>query len=317
MGLLWGAAGLGLFLCLAIVGGVTLEDLGTALGQVPLPGYVLIAAAQALLIVLAAAKWRILLRMTTASRQVLCARDAVAATTLGVLAGHAIPLQVAMPAVRAWIARRHSISPQLAIGTSLLELVFEVIVLIAMAVMGLSIYLAGFPWFGGLLIMAVLVSGLTLMTGPVLAGGARLVGGAARAGDTRAGQALARLARGLHGAATLPRNTLWRLTGLSFVRYTLMAGLNVLILMQLLPGIDPWPLIVAYPLVLLMLSLPLTPGGLGLTEITWTGVLIDAGVPAPAAVGAALSLRLIASLGFLLAVPFLVGGMTPRERGAG
>jgi len=41
---------LGLFPCLAIVGGVTREDLGAALGQVPLPGHVVIAAAQALLL---------------------------------------------------------------------------------------------------------------------------------------------------------------------------------------------------------------------------------------------------------------------------
>jgi uncharacterized membrane protein YbhN (UPF0104 family) len=261
---------------------------------------------QAALIVLAARKWHLLLLATSDGPVTLGLRHATSATTLGTLAGQVLPLQLVTPAVRAWMARRHGIPVSRAVGTSVFEQLFEVIVLLAMTAAGLAASVVG-PAPGLMLAGAVLLT-LTVLIAPALALGAVAIGAA----DRLHWPVLHRLGQGLRQAQALPRSLLAQLMALSVLRYGLLVWLNVQILGWLVPGAPLLPLALAFPLVQAVTALPIVAGGLGLTEATWVGLLMASGLPGPEAAGAALALRVVSTAGFLLAAPVLVAWGRPR-----
>lgn len=110
---------------------------------------------------------------------------------------------------------------------------------------------------------------------------------------------------------------MFQLTGLSLLRYLLLAGLNVVVLVQLAPQADPLVLLAAFPLVQLLTALPVVPAGLGLVEMTWSGVLLTQGLGPAEVAGAALALRLVTTAGFLAVVPVLLAPMLAGLRGRG
>ncbi|NJM84289.1 MAG: hypothetical protein HC844_19205 [Tabrizicola sp.] len=126
-------------------------------------------------------------------------------------------------------------------------------------------------------------------------------------------RALLKLAAGFAAAARLSRGVLLRITGLSFLRYVLLASLNVLVLSALVSGVDSLALLLAFPLVLFVMSLPVFPGGLGVVELTWAGVLVAQGVSPATAAEAALALRIVSTFGFFLAAPWLLALRQPPK----
>ena len=65
-------------------------------------------------------------------------------------------------------------------------------------------------------------------------------------------------------------------------------------------------LLASYPLVLLMMSLPIFPGGLGVMEATWSGILIAQGVAASDAIEVAIVFRIVSTASFLILAPGLL-----------
>ncbi|WP_238368512.1 lysylphosphatidylglycerol synthase transmembrane domain-containing protein [Mesobacterium pallidum] len=289
----------GLLAVLVLGSGLTLSGLWAALGRVPLWVYLPVALVQAVIIALAAKKWVLILG--AGGGQSLPLRDATSATTLGALAGQVLPIQLVTPALRAWVARRHGIAPTRAVGTSLLEQVFEVIVLAAMGASGLLARLAGFDIVATGIFALLIALVLTGVVRPGLTLGAWAVARLA----PMAG-AFATLAQGFDKAREMPGRLLVTLTSLSLARYLMMAAMNVGLLMVLAPQADPVLLVAAYPLVLLVMTLPIFPGGLGVVELTWSGVLIAQGSGVAEATEAALALRIVQTAGFLAIAPLLV-----------
>lgn len=297
--------GLAAALLALVVGasGMTLAELGSAVRRVP-PGLILaVAGAQGAIVALAAVKWRLILRAN--GGQGLPIADALGATTLGTLAGQVMPIQLVTPALRAWIARPHGIPAARAIGTSLLEQVFEIVVLGAMAAAGLVAQAAGLSLMQGGALALIIAAAMTIFVAP----GLRLAQRATGVFAARFGGPFARLAEGFARAGRLPHRLMFQLTGLSLLRYALLAGLNVALLVQLAPQADPLVLLAAFPLVQLLTALPIVPAGLGLVEMTWSGVLITQGLGPAEVAGAALALRLVSTAGFLVFVPVLVAPM--------
>lgn len=301
----------GLLAALVWWSGLTAAGLWQSVHTFPLWAYVPIAAGQVVIIVLAALKWRLVIANTEGASLTL--RDATAATTLGTLAGQMLPMQLVTPLARAWVAGKAGITPGRAIGTSLLEQSFEIPVLACMALAAL-IATAG----SAVLPLAIAISiataaAMTLLIGPALDASARLIASAAAKLRWRVQSPLEKLALGFAAAARLPRRILLQITTLSFLRYALLASLNVLILGALVPGVDRLALLLAFPLVLLVMSLPVFPGGLGVVELTWAGVLVAQGESHATAVEAALALRILSTFGFFLAAPALLALRQPSK----
>lgn len=303
------AFGLVLVVALAAFFGVSWGDVTQAVRRAPLAAWIVIPAAQSALIIFSAWKWHLLLTSTGDGSSGLHLRHATAATGLGTLAGQVLPLQFVTPAIRAWTARQHGITVSRAVGTSVFEQLFEVIVLLSMVVAGLLAAVIGTAF--GLAAGVGFLLCLSLTITSALRFSATVLGSVAR----DAIPFLSRLARGLREAQNLPPSLLMKLLGLSILRYALLVWLNVQIFAWLVPGIPLLPLALAFPIVQAVTALPLVTGGLGLTEATWISLLVASGLAAPEAAAAALASRVISTAGFLLACPFLVAFGMSRNRG--
>ncbi|MCX7289404.1 MAG: lysylphosphatidylglycerol synthase transmembrane domain-containing protein, partial [Rhodobacterales bacterium] len=256
----------GLLVALVWLSGLSVAGLWQAIRAVPAWACLPIALGQAVIIVLGALKWRLVIANTEGASLTL--RDAVASTTLGTLAGQVLPIQVVTPLARAWVAGKAGITPGRAIGTSLLEQSFEILVLACMALAALVASTGDLAWPVAVLICGATAALATLLVGPTLDSFARFFSAVAERLRGHLQLVLARLSEGFTAAARLPQRVLLLITGLSFLRYALLASLNVLILAALVPGADKAALFLAFPIVLLVMSLPVFPGGLGVVELT-------------------------------------------------
>lgn len=308
----WLLLGVVLLAVVIVVGDVTVSGVIKALNSVSAWIYAPIALMQAVVIILAAQKWCLILRATAEHEKALRLTDAVAATTLGALAGQVLPIQLSTPAARAWIARRHNMSALRAVGTSAFEQVFEVLVLISMGVVAIAANILG-ATTGMMVVMAVLiVLVLTALIRPVLHVASRVTQMVAKCFARTTPALISALADGFSKTAALRYGLLLQLTGLSFVRYVLMAALNVGVLLLLAPDVSAVTLLIAYPTVLFLMSLPFFPGGLGVVELTWVGILISQGIDTGPAAETAITLRIVTTFGFVLIAPVLLAFVTPR-----
>ncbi len=103
----------------------------------------------------------------------------------------------------------------------------------------------------------------------------------------------ARLSMALHRASKAPAATLLVLSGWSFLRLVLLSVRGFLIAIAFLQNINGVTVLVGYPVIGLTKGLPGLPGGLGLSEWTWTGLLVLAGAAAPAAALTAITIRIV------------------------
>jgi len=279
------------------------------LSMIPLWAWALIILGQAAIVLAGSAKWRLLLARLPDNPQRIPFRAATRATTLGALLGQILPIQIVTPLTRAWVARHHDISTGRAVGASLMEQLFEVIALAAAATGSVTLFAfgeigpasVGAAFGAAVLVLMGVTAGLNTL--------ARFLGGL----GLRSGL-LGKLSQTAGIAASLPRGATFGLLLLSLFRYGLLVGLNVGIFALLLPGIDLTVLILAYPLIIAVLSFPVFPGGLGVVEATWVGVLATSGIDTATAVEAALALRIILVGGFLFGVPALLWPVMPRGR---
>ncbi len=297
----WSLAGLaaGLAILLVVLGasGATLDGLGNVVAGVPWGVWPAIALTYAILLGLAAWKWRIVLAETLAGRTVPPG-TALSATATGALLGQVISIQVSTPIVRAWAARRHGIGARAAAGTSLFEQALELLTLALAAAASVVLAASGERLWAAALALVVLLAVGTALLAPLLRLGAAILRALPFA-------PAAMLADALAAAAAQRPAILRQLMALSLMRYVLLTALNVGVLMILVPGLDPVALAVVFPLILLVSSIPFLPAGLGLAEATWAGALALQGVDAVSAAEAALALRIVTLTGFVAVYPLL------------
>lgn len=294
--------------------GASIADFLALCARVPLWAYGVIALVQAAIVVLAAVRWIVLLKAVSPDGETLSLRHATAATATAAIAGQVLPIQLCTPIIRAWFARRFNIPLLRSVGTSALEQTFQLLVLVSAAVLSFLFLVPALDWrfdmilaILALLLMVVFVRFAIQLLSKILS---RL----ADQGTTFLSTMATSVRHGLERTARLPDRILTTITTLSLFGYVLLTALNVLLL-SFIADVDILPLLIAYPLVLFLMSLPVFPGGLGVVEVTWAGVLAKEGLPFDQAVEAALALRVISTLGFFLAAPFLLAGFQSQNRG--
>ena len=217
----------------------------------------------------------------------------VEATTWGALLGQIVPPQLSMSAAR-WAAVRNSS----VVGITLYEGLFDLLVLGSGALAGaaiLELHMGGTASLG-IFALASLVGCLSIRRAMTV--GNFLCGHYAATGT--AGAALAgRLAVAFERASDAPAATLAVLSGWSFLRLVILSVRAFLIASAFLPHFDGVTILIGYPLVGLIKGLPLFPAGLGISEWTWTGLLVLAGAAAPAAALTAVTIRLVGFAGLV------------------
>ncbi len=283
--------------------------------RVPVWAYGLIALAQAAIVVLSALRWRILLKAVSPQGESLSLGTATAATTTVTIVGQVFPIQLCTPVIRAWFAARFDIPILRSLGTSALEQTFQLLVLVSAAVPSFLFLLPTFGWLFAAIAPIIILVAMVVFVRFVIQLASRLLSGIANHRPSVLAETADRLRQGFDKAAQLPDRILASVTALSLLGYAILAALNVLLL-SVIAGVDILPLLIAYPLILFLISLPFFPGGLGVVEVTWAGVLVNEGLPFNQAVEAALALRVISTLGFFMVAPFLFASIRSQSPSA-
>ncbi|EPX77110.1 lysylphosphatidylglycerol synthase transmembrane domain-containing protein [Litoreibacter arenae] len=301
-------------IALLLGSGASVADFVALCARIPLWTYGAIAFTQATIVVLAALRWRVLLKAVSPRGQTLTLQHATAATTLAAIAGQILPIQLCTPVIRAWFALRFDIPVMRSLGTSALEQTFQLLVLISAAVLSFLFLVPTVGWVFDAVVPILVLGAMVIFVRFAIQVVSKLLASIADQGTSLLARTATRLRLGFEKAAQLPDRILTSVTALSLLGYTVLAALNVLLL-NAISGVDILPLLIAYPLVLFLMSLPFFPGGLGVVEVTWAGVLTREGLPFDQAVEAALALRVISTLGFFLIAPLLLAGLQPAKRG--
>ncbi len=135
-----------------------------------------------------------------------------------------------------------------------------------------------------------------------------------------AGRLIARLRRRLPSDAlsvdALDRDVMLRAYGISVAKFSLTAGRMVLFAAALGLDVDPWLVVLATPAGQMAYALAFTPGGLGIFEAGWFGILRHAGIDAGTATAFVVGQRVLtlSMIGVLAALSHL---STPAAPPAG
>ena len=297
-----GAALLGLSIVLAIFVslGISLREFRDVLAKVPFWLYIVLALTNGGTILAGSVKWQLALRGLSSSVLKVPLLPAVLATSVGVLFGQVMPMQIATTAARAVAGKRHDLPASSSIGSTAYEQLIELLVLIGMALVAIPCLLFEAHW------TVLLGSTPLLVAMPVviLRFTARWLDGTLTAIARIAPGSLERSIQVVHSAVrtcrTVDIGIVFQLAVLSVLRHAIMIAGAVLTLLTLAPTLDVSDAVIAFPIVQLVSVLPITPAGLGTAEMTWTGLLTTAGLAAKEAAVVAVAVRLINLLGFLL-----------------
>lgn len=311
------ALGLSIIVSIFILFGVRLRDVRDVFAQVPFWLYLVLALTNGATILAGSIKWQLALRGLSGNAQKVPLRPAVLATSVGVLFGQIMPIQIATTAARAVAGKRHDLPATSSIGSTAYEQLIELLVLIGMVLVAIPCLLFEAHW------TVLLASTPLLVAMPAL-----ILRLAMRWIDSTL-MVIARIAPGsaqrlIEGALSAVRTCrtvdigiILQLAVLSVFRYAIMIAGVVLMLRTLVPTLDVSDAVIGFPIVQLVSVFPVTPAGLGTAEMTWTGLLTAAGVAAKEAAVVAFAVRVINFLGCL---PFfallLISAPAARSRGA-
>jgi uncharacterized protein (TIRG00374 family) len=100
---------------------------------------------------------------------------------------------------------------------------------------------------------------------------------------------------GLRSAAGVARNRRALAASLALATANLLLDFAVLLVLAITigHGTPLWPLLLVYAIGMLVATVPITPGGVGIVEATMIGALVAVGAPAAAATSAVLGWRLV------------------------
>lgn len=215
-------------------------------------------------------------------------------TALGALFGQILPVQLSTVAARiVGLRLHHGVDAMPGARTSIYEQVFDLLVPLVLVVPSLLFVLGGLGAAGACATAGLALIALALATAWC---GPRLGRAHAGTGPDGAGAPAwsARLAAALGAPGSrLDRRFLLQLYGLSVLRFANLVVRAILVAYAVGVALSPEDIAAAMPLVQLSFIVSVTPAGIGLTEWTWSGVLVALGAGFALAGAYALMLRLL------------------------
>lgn len=291
------ALSVGLFGLMFRYAGIGITDVGRTLNSVPAWAMCAIVSLTFANQLVGAVRWRAAERWLSPAEQPVEWATALRTTIWGSFLGQLLPLQLAMP-----LARWAGVRTTRAVGATLYEQLFDVILLAASAAAAALIILLGAP--GAIAIGAfvlAIVFACALMSLLLRFASACAARSAALFPGRKPGS---RLKEALRRASKAPPPLLAFMSGLAAFRIILMAARTVLVAVIIIPGIDYAIVAVGYPFVGMALGLPFVPAGLGIADWTLAGLLSLAGATVASAALATIALRIVT----ITAVTVLLAG---------
>ncbi len=298
------AIGVALLMLLVAMSGVHLQALLSRLAEMNKTAFVELAALMAVNAYLSSQKWRLTDRvMRGKSGAALPKFEYFALTSMGTALGQFLPVQLSMPIVRTmgtWVHGR-------AIRRGALGTYFEQGFEMLFAVFIMAGSLVTYLLHGGFILWLILAGAsalLAFLSVEIIMIVARRL--AARVcADTesvRWRRSVAELSKSGLLEPALGRK-LMCLSGLRFIVFVLMADRTTT---AIYADIPLWHFAMAMPFAMLATALGITPGGLGVTDLTYAGLLHAMGTPLAVTTQWALANRvLIFAAAMVMAVPIL------------
>lgn len=216
-------------------------------------------------------------------------------STMGSLLGQLLPMPIGMAVMREAMVRVHSFAP---LGRTTIftlhEYLFDLTIMACVSVVG-WVVLSG----------VVSVAHVDAMLGfAIMVGCAFLIGLLAlRSRLEGDGRNVDKVIMAAHLCQMLPRINLtdiYLLAGISLLRLLFVMA-NIMILADYMWGdVSNWQLLVSYAIGQMSILLPLTPGGAGILELTWSQCFMLMGYSAPKAAEFVLVLRVYGGVGLVL-----------------
>lgn len=279
--------------------GLTGDDVLQTLITAPLWMVAAITGLTVLQIWCSAWKWRRVLEMTGSSQQRVPSSFYYGCTALAAFLSHFLTVYLASIIVRGWAVKRwYGLAASQGAGTSLFEQVFDVIVLVVMAVPALIVWSLGgtLAQWSAVTIAALLAGVLSLrFIDPAVRVVAVLERFAPRL------RKLVELFQRSAAAGLLSQRFMLEIYAISVLRYfTILARIPLLIIAFGLP-LAMSDAIPGFTIVQATQLAALTPGQLGIREWTWSGVLALRGYDLQVAARFAIDLRIVGMLAMTLA----------------
>ncbi len=287
----WSGVGLALIWLLFSRLGITLGEAMSSVTQAPLWLFAVVGLLTLANKIIGTLKWKVSARYLAQPVDGPGFWRLVEMTNLGALFGQFIPVQLSTLLVRWFLLDRKARSSGHVIGATFFEQAFDLILVSSGAVAGIAAFGLGLTpagvvgtFFGVVGITVVALRPLMRIASVICSAGARVA-------------LLSRVcegaAAGFARAAAAPTSVVLTLAGYSLARL-IVVGLRAVVVMAVFaPSTLSWLVFAATPAVSLITALPITPGGLGVAEWTWSAVLVAGGTTAASAALAALALRLV------------------------
>lgn len=293
------AIGAVLLALLVKVSGLHLQEMLSRLSAMDRLAFVRLTGLIAVNALLSSLKWRITDRaMRHTSEGAPSQFESFALSALGSALAQILPAQISMSVVRTLGTRTHGRAFQRGTLGTLFEQSFDVWFGCFLMVASLATYLL----HGGLVIWLCISAPFAVLVivsaGTILGFVRRLAAKALPEGTEAAGWR--RFAMELSDSALLEPSLgrkLMFLSALRFVIFVLMAGETSAAIHA---GVPLWHLGVAMPFAVLSAAAGITPGGLGISEFTYAGVLSALGTPLAVSTQWAVANRLLISGSYLL-----------------
>ena len=308
---IWAVLSLSLVALLFIKLDISLGDIGLAFRRTPPWLFALIILLTLSIQALASYRWQVAIEWLSPHASRIGFLDLLKATTFGTALGQVLPLQVSLSLGRWWSTRE--MRGKWIVGTTLYEQLFDLVVLCAGGIGALFVLFFTTSPTTSIAAFVIAVAGGSLGVRYLFSIGHMLAARLARSNGlgSRLG---ARIAGPLETARKAPTRVLFLLSATSIAKLFLLVLRTVFVAAIFAPDARLWTVAAGYPLVGLAIANPVMPGGLGVAEWSWTGLLVLAGSAASIAGVAAILLRILnlTALGIILVV--LAGLKFARRR---
>ena len=299
------AVGAALLALLVKVSGLHLQEMLLRFSAMDRLAFVRLTCLMAVNALLSSLKWRVTDRAIRRTSDGSPSHfDSFVLSAMGSALAQVLPAQISMSLVRTLGTRIHGRAFQRGTLGTLFEQSFDVWFGCSLMIASVATYL----WHGGIAIwlaLSVIVAVVAIAAAGTILGFLRRLASKAQTDGANA-SGWRRLAIKLSNSALLEPalgRKLMFLSALRFIIFVLMAGETSTAVHA---GVPLWHLGVAMPFAVFSAAAGITPGGLGISEFTYAGVLRALGTPLAVSTQWALANRLLISAGYLVLAAVLL-----------
>jgi uncharacterized membrane protein YbhN (UPF0104 family) len=277
------------------------EEMAVAFLNTPVWLYIVIVLLTAVNQYFGALKWRVATRWLSSGDHLPSLWVMSEVTTIGSLFSQFLPPQVSLVAVRWWTSNRFLRRENRVVSSTLFEQIFDFLVLLIAGLAGAIFLLVNTPPYT-IFVFAVVAFffGLYLLRFFLLLG----VLTSQSIGRIRFLRNFAKVSHeAFLKAYEAPMRVSMSIATLSVAGFFCRAARIAVIVIAFAPAADVTQVLAVHPAIWFLVAVPVTPGGIGVVEWSWSGLLIAAGATASSAAIAAIAFRLltIISLAVILA----------------